>query len=391
MTILDRRLLLRSGLGALTSLGLSRRAAAGAAADGPALVLVQLSGGNDGLSTLIPIADDAYHAARRATRHREVLALDEYRGLHPGLVGLHARYHDGGLAIVQGVGYPRPNRSHFKSFEIWHTADERGRAVGAGWIGRLCEAAFTAPHPNRVVHVGPRMPYALFSSRHPAAAFTTPAGYRWVRNEDELAALERDDATANEALALLRERMREARVSSAALRRAVLGYRTPIDYPDEPFAEALRSAAALLDGDVGVRVLSVELGGFDTHNDQRSSHDRLMATLDAGLGAFLGDLERSAAGRAAVVVVFSEFGRRVRENGSRGTDHGTAGPLLVAGGRVRGGLFGEHPSLTELDDGEDLIHTTDFRSVYQAVLEACFEVDAARVLGRRHPPLALIG
>jgi len=393
---LDRRRLLVTGLGLAlcpaTSLARGKREGGA-----PVLVLVQLAGGNDGLSTVVPWADDAYHAARRSTRRRsdEVLKLDEYRGLHSDLLGLHRRFQDGKLAIVEGVGYPGPNRSHFKSYEIWHTANERGRNSGDGWIGRLCAAAFGDDvHANRVVHLGTEVPYSLHSAEHPAAAFTSPAGYRWVKHDEELARVESAEETGepseNAALALLRERMRDARASSAALRAAVARYRTPVEYASDPFSESLLAAAAVLHGDIGTRVLSLELGGFDTHNDERSRHDALMRTLDRGLASFLDDLERSDAGRQAIVLVFSEFGRRVAENGSRGTDHGTAGPMLVAGSRVRGGLYGEHPSLTDLDQG-DLVHGTDFRSVYAAAIEACFDLPARTVLGKDYPALGLIG
>lgn len=391
---LDRRALLRglAATGTVGALGGTPFAApARLPGGGRPLVLVQLTGGNDGLSTVVPFGDDAYHAARKGTRHSEVLALDEYRGLHPELTGLRARYDAGSLAIVEGVGYPDPNRSHFKSYEIWHTADARGRSSGDGWVGRTCQAAFgNDARPNRIVHVGAKMPYSLQSSQHPAAVFSAPAGYRWVKHAEELEELDdQGGSREKDALTVLRERMREARASSLALRGAVTRYRTPIEYPNESLAETLHSAAAILDADIGTRVLSVELGGFDTHTDERARHDQLMRTLDLSLTAFLDDLERSEVGRDAVVVVFSEFGRRVAENGSRGTDHGTAGPVFVAGARVTGGLYGAHPSLTELDAG-DLVYTTDFRSVYGEVIRGCFDVPAQRVLGERYPRLGFL-
>lgn len=355
------------------------------------LVLLQLTGGNDGLSMVVPDGDDAYHSARSATRHESgsLLRIDEYRGLHPSLERLHARYHDGGLAIVEGVGYPSPNRSHFKSLDIWHTADQRGRNAGEGWIGRLCSARYGSEAvANRVVHVGGQVPYALHSTVHPPAAFSTPAGYRWMRHGDDILEAEPARPSGNEALDLLRDRMRDAQSSSRDVRSVAASYRTPIEYPDQTLAGSLRVAAALVNGAIGTRVVSVALGGFDTHVDQRPRHERLMNELDGSLCAFLDDLARTTIGRQAVVLVFSEFGRRVAENGSKGTDHGSAGPMFVAGAGVRGGLFGSHPSLTELDEG-DLVHTTDFRSVYAAGIEACFDVKAERVLGERYPRLRL--
>jgi uncharacterized protein (DUF1501 family) len=397
---LDRRVLLR-GMGAAGTLALARPfrplPGLGADEDDRVLVLVQLGGGNDGLSTVVPHGDDAYGATRKSIRidAADVLPIDEYRGLNPRLERLHARFQEGGLAIVEGVGYPEPNRSHFRSYEVWHTADARGRASGEGWIGRLCERAFGSDvQPNRVVHVGGKVPYSVYSTRHPASAFTTPAGYRWVKKDEELADLdpgeERPDAPADDdALAFLRGKMREARASSADLRSAAVRYETPVEYPRGRFADDLHAAAALVNGGVGVRVVSVELTGFDTHNDQRRRHELLMETLDGGLAAFLDDLERTEVGRRALVLVFSEFGRRVAENGSRGTDHGCAGPMFVAGAHVKGGLFGEHPSLTELDAG-DLVYTTDFRSVYAAAIEGCFDVAARDVLGASYPALPLL-
>jgi uncharacterized protein (DUF1501 family) len=392
---IDRRHVLMGGLGLWGGLGLGlpgclRRE------DPRTLVLVQLSGGNDGLSTVIPFQDDDYHRARPTLGHdaASVLQIDDTRGLHPELELLRARYDEGGLAIVEGVGYPRPNRSHFASLEIWHTADLRGRLAGEGWIGRLCEAAYGEDsHPNRVVHVGKTPPYSLFSTRHPAASFSAPYGYRRLKNGaalKELESLEAVDEGKQKApggsLAFLRARMSAARESSGRIRAAAAGYRTPVEYPSDPFADELRTVAALLNGNLGARVMSVELDGFDTHDDQRVRHDALMRRLDSSLGAFLEDLDRSEVGRAALVVVLTEFGRRVAENGSGGTDHGCAGLMFVAGASVKGGLYGQAPSLTRLDEG-DLIFTTDFRSVYGTVIESQFDVAHADVLGSEYPRL----
>jgi uncharacterized protein (DUF1501 family) len=358
--------------------------------EGPRLVVLQLSGGNDGLSTVVPYADDSYHAARRNLRlaPQDCLTIDDYRALHPNLARLHRRYQDGKLAIVEGVGYPHPNRSHFKSMEIWHTANLRGRAAGEGWLGRACSRALRERvDPNLLVHLGSEAPWSVVSSAYPAAVFALPEAYRWVGEEGDLARIAEGESAAGvfESLAFLRESMSAARTSSASVRSAVARYRTPVEYPTGTFGDALRCAAALIEN-VGTRVVSLELGGFDTHNDQPDRLASTLRTLDEGLDPFLTDLERSAAGRSTLVLVFSEFGRRVAENGSRGTDHGTAGPVLFAGAPVKGGLYGKHPSLAELDDG-DLVHTTDFRSVYASALRHTFEIDPARVLGERFEPL----
>jgi uncharacterized protein (DUF1501 family) len=366
------------------------------------LVLLQLSGGNDGLSTVVPYGDDLYARNRNATRigAGEVLALDAYRGLHPELKALRRIYDEGRIAIVEGAGYPDPVRSHFKSMEVWHTARAAGRSSGEGWIGRLCDAAWgTSDTAELVVHVGANAPYSLHSTKHPAVSFQTPASYQWVAPEDEDGAMYRRAAGSpagsktktggDDVLARLRGVLSDAQASSIAIRRAAASYRPSTAYPDDELGQALRVVAALIDARIGTRVLSVELGGFDSHNDQRRQHDGCMRTLDAALAAFLDDLRGRAAGDQVLVVAFSEFGRRLAENGSRGTDHGVAGPMFVAGSAVKGGLYGKHPSLADLDEG-DLVATTDFRSVYGTVVERWFGVVQEKVLGGKYPEIALL-
>jgi uncharacterized protein (DUF1501 family) len=396
---LDRRALLLGTLGVAGVWGLRTPSFAEQFAPTPArargrkvgttLVVLQLSGGNDGLSTLVPFGDDAYGRARDATRVEDVLRLDDVHGLHPGLERLHALYQAGGLALVQGAGYPNPNRSHFKSMDIWHTADERGRGAGDGWIARLARAGFGADAPpETVVHVGTSLPYALHSAERPAISFSAPEGYRWAANERELGELADGEAREEEegALGFVRGVMKEAKASSARVRAAAARYRSDVAYPRDEFGDALRASAALVHAGIGCRVISLELGGFDTHNDQKRRHDGLMRTLDHGLSALLEDLQRSEAGRSTTVLAFSEFGRRVAENGSRGTDHGTAGPMLVAGEGIRGGLYGAAPSLGELDEG-DLIHTTDFRRAYATVIHSTFGLAPEVALGKAWPTL----
>lgn len=414
----DRRHALLAGLSALGAFTLGSPRAAGAPrlyasralpvrGARRTLVVLQLAGGNDGLSTVVPCGDDAYYAARKQTSIAagEVLRLDDYRGLDPRLQRLHERYQEGKLAIVEGAGYPDPIRSHFKSFDVWHTADARGRGVPEGWLGRLARAAFEGEtNPNLCVHVGGEVPYSLSSPTHPPVAFATPTGYRWAGTEAERAAFEdaaraatfgnelapeREAPRADSNLEFLRGVLADGQASSAAIRRAAARYRTSVEYPGDALGAALRDLAALIEGDVGSRILSAELGGFDTHTDVVNRHANLMRTLDAALGAFLEDLERSEAGRDTVVLVFSEFGRRVAENGSRGNDHGTAGPMFVAGSAVQGGLYGAHPSLSDLDDG-DLKFTTDFRRVYATLIEDGFGVKHQRVLGKHYERLPLL-
>ncbi len=404
----DRRSALFGGLGVLGGLTLLSSRANGAVkllASAPqakttslrTLVLLQMTGGNDGLSTVVPFAEDAYQKARPtlALTKKSVLPLDDYRGLHPSLVELKKVWDAGKLAIIEGAGYPNPIRSHFKSYEVWHTADIRGRAAGDGWIGRLCDASWSSiVDPNLVVHVGTNVPYSLHSSTHPPIQFVNPASYRWAGAKDdtdafaELGDAEREKAKRS-SLDFVRNVAADSQASSEKVRAARARYKTPIEYPDDALGLALNDVAALVNGELGSRVLSVELAGFDTHTNQKNRHDQQMKMLDGALGALLRDLERSEAGKNAVVMLFSEFGRRIHENGARGTDHGVAAPMFVAGAAVKGGLHGKAPSFSDLDAG-DLKHTTDFRSVYATVIERWFAGDSSKVLRAKYPLLGFL-
>jgi uncharacterized protein (DUF1501 family) len=404
----DRRLFVLAGLGGLAALA-RPLAARPRTATGRTLVLVQLTGGHDGLSLLVPYSDDGYARERDATRFREheLLRLDARVGLHPELTRLRPLLETGGLALVEGVGTPQPNRSHFRAMDTWHAADARGRGAGAGWIARALERAGETA-PEAVVHLGARSPFALHSpARAPLCltprllASADPERSRALdaarpldvdtENEGANEGASEPDAP-SDTLARVRARWHEARATTARLAAALSASearRTPRAYPGSALARDLASAASLIHAELGVRVCSLELDGFDTHRDQRGRHARLMAELDGALAAFAADLAQSAAGRETLVVCFSEFGRRVAENASGGTDHGAAGLALVLGARVKGGLFGAPPSLARLDDG-DLVATTDYRRLYATALAHTFALDPAQVLGPGFAPLELV-
>lgn len=414
---LNRRDLMVRGVQGAGLLALSRLPLLGATRTDPTgdaskvLVLLQLSGGHDGLSAVVPFGDDAYGRARQRTRipAQDVQKIDTYRGLHPELKVLRQAYGEGALAIVEGVGYPEPDRSHFKSLDVWHAADRRGRSVGYGWVGRMADEGIPgADDPNLVIHVGRRPPFALHASRRRAISFSTPQAYRWVGLPQDAKALEEaapiceheaappteasrpEEAGRDAALARLRAVLREAWESSEAVRSAVARYEPKAEYPrNARLSRSLATVTALMAGGLGTRVYSVEMGGFDTHNNQRGRHDNLMRQLDGALGAFQADLRAHGLQDRVVVVAFSEFGRRVAENGSAGTDHGAAGPLFVLGAPVKGGLYGKHPSLTELQRG-DLVHTTDFRRVYATLIDRWLGGRSASVLRGSYEPLGFL-
>jgi uncharacterized protein (DUF1501 family) len=402
---IDRRAALIGGVSALGGAALAagcRRAGPAAARSdsGRVLVLVELMGGNDGLSMLVPKRDERYYAARPRTAipPELTLDLDGEVGLHPALQWLRARYDRGEVAFVEGTGYPEPIYSHFRAFEVWHTARMEGRGSGDGWIGRLRDHLWAGdPRSELLVHVGGELPYSLACSAHPALGFRAPDSLQWFGPARGGLALERaaeigDPHDGGSAiLAEVRSRLKHAQSASARVVDACARYRPRAEYPATDFGGELRAVAALLRTDLGTRVFSLTLGNFDTHGGtQPALYQRLFTTLDLGLEAFLRDLEGSEAAERTLVVCFSEFGRRVEENFSGGTDHGAAGPMVLLGKPVRGGLYGARPSLAELDQDGNLVHTVDFRRVYASVLEGWFGADVAQVLGRSWSPLPLL-
>ena len=240
--------------------------------------------------------------------------------------------------------------------------------------------------PNTAVHVGDRLPYSLYSPKHPAVCFHDPLAYRWDRNADEIGTLASSGMEADPNVERLRATFQQARASSDRVREVALRYEPKVEYPKGDLAFAARTAAALIQERAGSRILSIELTGFDTHARQKGTHEQLLRELDGAISAFMADIKGSAGAKRTSVMVFSEFGRRVAENGSLGTDHGTAGPMFLIGDAVKGGLYNEQPTLSELDEG-DLIFNTDFRSVYATVIKDWFGVEPKDVLYKDYPTL----
>lgn len=400
-TNLSRRSILAGGAAASLCWAFSPRVAALLANDpGINLVLLELNGGNDGLSTVVPYTDDLYHAARTTTRHEAstVLPLDDRRGLHPNLGGMRALWERGELAVVEGVGYPEPNRSHFMSREIWGTASPLGTVYGDGWISRVLTALHGEDKlATRTAHVGGEVPESLASSHHPVLSMASPASYRWIGDADTLAAASPVDSDATmmggrapSLRSRLRATLHDARASSDQVRGAVAAHKPRAEYPDTELASAMYVCAAMLRGGLGSRILSVSLEGLDTHGSQRDTHDRLMAELDGALSSFLADVRGTPEGRKTVVLVYTEFGRRVEENASAGTDHGAATACFLAGEPVQGGFYGETPSLADLDDSGDLKYSTDFRSLYATLIKGSFGLDPDAILPGHYEGLPLL-
>lgn len=368
------------------------------------LVVIQLSGGNDGLNTIVPVFSDEYRKARPtlAVPKAEVLPLNAEFGLHPQMQGFKSLYDDGLVCIVHGVGYPNPNRSHFRSMEIWHTARPETKSVSTGWLGRYFDNACTgcAP-PSAGISFGAQIPQALWGEQNKVIALTDPDELGWQPLKEEpgsfssemeaLNALLKSGSVPSETLFIAHTTM-DSLVSADQISGALKKGRAAATYPDTEFGSALKTTAQLITGGLKTRVYYLSLGGFDTHANQQGRHDELLAEYSSGLRAFISDLKAAGDADRVLVLTFTEFGRRLSENASGGTDHGTANPLFLTGTRVKPGFFGKFPSLeaSALDPIGDPVHTTDFRSVYATILEKWLETPSEPILAAKFSPLPLL-
>lgn len=352
---------------------------------GNVLVLVELQGGNDGLNTVIPFADPAYYALRPqlAIPRGQVLALDAATGLHPALQPLLALWQMRELAIVQGVGYPDANLSHFRSIEIWDTASRSNEYLQDGWLARSFKAA---PAPREyaadgvVVGSGAMGPFA--GGARAVAITNTEQFLRQARLAQPAAA-----TAGSSALAHILKVEREVAQAAAGLSG---GHVFSTVFPAGAFGNAVRTAAQVIAAQPGVAAVKIGLGSFDTHRGQLVTHARLLQELAGGLVALKAALMELQRWDSALVMTYSEFGRRAAENRSGGTDHGTAAAHFAMGGRVRGGLYGRSPELERLDPNGNLAHAVDFRDLYATVLAGWWGVSAEQTLGGRFQPVGFV-
>lgn len=376
---------------------LTRAAAAAQGADNDhVLVVVELAGGNDGLNTLIPFADDLYYKNRPTLgiAAEKVSKLNDAVGFHPSLAPLHELFENGKLAVVQGVGYQEPNRSHFRSAEIWHTASTNNVEPTTGWLGRVVD--HVAEQPDEKLYglvLGGGLPQALHADRVavpvvsqlealPAAGEGAPAKAKLLKK------LSTTGTTAIGPVSFLRDQAKVMYRAAEKLKNSAAKYQSSVAYPEGELGPQLRRAAQILAADLGVRVLYATHGGYDTHAAQGEAHANLLSHLAQSLTAFQKDLEGLKLADRVTVLVMSEFGRRVDENGSQGTDHGAASHVLVVGAKVKGGLFGKYPSLSELGEG-DLVFNTDFRAVYSSLLDGWLGCPSEKLLGAKFESVPL--
>jgi uncharacterized protein (DUF1501 family) len=362
------------------------------------LVVINLQGGNDGLNTVVPYASPAYYRFRPTLgiAPGDVLHIDAAVGLNPALGPLKAMYDRGLVAVVQGAGYPSPDHSHFRSTEIWQTGVPDSYAT-TGWLGRYLDSA-GVPEQNlfNAVALAPVLPEILIAQRVDVPAIDTLRAYGLTSDRDRsqraaFASIASDTRLpfTSPFLASVAQIEDHAERGAAELPRLVGGYATTAQYPATPLGRSLALAAQIIGSQLGTRVLYVQHGSFDTHVSQKATQDRLLGELADGIAAFYTDLAAHGNEGRTLTLTFSEFGRRVAENANRGTDHGEAAPMFLVGGGVHGGLYGTHPSLERLDNG-DATFTVDFRSVYATVVEKWFGRPAQSVIAGTFPPLALL-
>ena len=392
--------------------------------DGPILVILQLAGGNDGLNTVIPYADDIYYKSRPVigVARNTVLPLSDYVGLHPKLVGLKGLFDEGHLSVMQGVGYPNPNRSHFRSTEIWQTASDSEQVAQYGWLGRYFDSCCKGADPTVGVAIGNETPQSFAASQPTGVSFSRPEQYRWVNGDrtgvseqiykemnspelTDMRALDENDGGSIDTLPrgttaqprrhgdsnleFLQRTALDAQMSSDKILQVAQKFPASVAYPRSALGDSLSLVGRMIAGGLATRVYYVSHGGYDTHTNEVATHTRLMGELNDGLTAFAQDMKAQGNFNRVMLMTFSEFGRRVAQNASNGTDHGAAAPMFVIGGGIKPGLFGKYPSLQTLNAG-DLAYNLDFRSVYATILDKWLRAPSKEVLGRQFPLVGIV-
>lgn len=357
----------------------------------PILVVINLQGGNDGLNTVVPYGSGLYYQGRPTigVPQASVLRLDDMVGLNPNLATVKPLYDAGKMAIVQGVGYPNPDRSHFRSTTIWATADPVG-LTPTGWLGRYMDTALAdVDNPLKAVSLGPVVPEALGAELSPATALETLDTFKFLVGLKEAQPILDAYRTMYGGslkdvppyISLVKKVEGGADQSVQDLATVKTAYSSKVTYPPTRLGRDLQLVAQLIASNLGTRIFHVTVGGFDDHAAEVLTHANLLKQLADAVAVFYQDLAGLQKDSRVMTMTYSEFGRRVKENGGRGTDHGTAAPMFIFGGGVKGGLYGQDPILSNLDPNGDLVYGVDFRSVYSTILDNWMAGDAKTILG----------
>jgi uncharacterized protein (DUF1501 family) len=387
--------------------------------DSTILVVLQMAGGNDGLNTVVPYTNDFYHKARPkiGLSPQQILNLNGEIGFHGAMTGFKELYDSGNLAVVQGVGYPNPNRSHFRSTEIWQTASDSDKIEKYGWLGRYFDNCCSGADPAIGVTIGNQLPESFFAKTPTGICFNNPQNYRFMANgeateesykklnEVEMSSPAPDENSGGsigalaagmpmqggKAVDFIERTSLDAMHSSDEVRSIAARVQNQATYPGSQLGNSLKLVAKLIGGGLPTRIYYVSQGGYDTHTNQVGTQQRLLQDLGDSTKAFVDDLKAQGNMQRVLVMTFSEFGRRVTENANGGTDHGAAAPMFIVGNKVKAGLLGKYPSLAPQDLFEgDIKYNVDFRNVYASVLESWLMTKSAPILGRQFEPLQLV-
>lgn len=360
------------------------------------LVVCQLSGGNDGLNTLVPFTLDAYYKARPTLgiMPDKVLKLNDQLGLHPSMTGVQELYKEGKVAIIQSVGYPNPNRSHFKSMDIWHSASPDGK-MADGWLGRAYDLRLdhAKVSPEEVIGLTTEKPRIFNAKKASMPCFASLSDITSMVGDPNAERMLRDfqgmEASSGTTERLIQDSNNSALDVMSSLRTKLAGFAPKQTYGEDEFGRGFKQIAQLVGASPMTRVVYFRAGGFDTHSRQADAHQKLLGGFSSALHAFQREMEAIGKADKVTVLVFSEFGRRTYENGSVGTDHGQAAPMFLIGKNVKGGIYGPNPTFDDLQDG-DLRWKIDFRQVYATALDNWMGSESKVVLGESFSPLDLI-
>lgn len=359
------------------------------------VVVLQLSGGNDGLNTVIPVRNDIYYRnrPRLGIERTKALSITDEVGLHPALTAFADAYHDGSLGILNSVGYPNPDRSHFRSMDIWQTASQSNEYITNGWIGRYLDAQCNGcAHPTQALEVDDVLSLALKGQNTNGLAFKDPKRLFGTSNErffKDVSKLHNDHHN-EQPVDYLYKTMAETLSSADYIFKQSRLHPSMAEYPNSELGKSLKTIASLIYSEINTKVYYVSLGSFDTHINQEAQQQRLFKEMNDAVGAFIKDLKANNRFNDVLFFTFSEFGRRVSQNASQGTDHGTANNMfLLGGGLQQKGLLNEMPDLTDLDEG-DLKYKVDFKNVYATVLNKWLGADDEKILGKKYEQLKFV-
>ena len=360
------------------------------------LVVIQLSGGNDGLNTIIPYGNDIYYQKRKtiAINKPEIITLNDMQGLNPSLSALKEIYDQGWMSIINSVGYPNPDRSHFRSMDIWQTGSDANQFLTTGWIGRYLDSnCQTCQNPYTAIEVDDTLSLAMKGAKMKGIAVQDPNKLFQTTREPYFKDLVHDHKDTNlseDNLGYLYKTMIETYSSADYIQNTSKTYNVTAAYPATPFANQLKTVSKFINSGLQTRIYYVSLSGFDTHVGQQNQQGRQLQIYGDAVAAFIKDLKQTGKLDDTLVMTFSEFGRRVEQNASNGTDHGTANNVLLFGGKLKkAGIFNSAPDLTQLDNG-DLKYQVDFRDVYATLLDKWLDVNNSQILGKSFAGLDIV-